>query len=203
MQSHHSKSQEQGNDARKSNRSSTRTEKNAAKNSDMTTTANNPDTTLIARTVDLGREDELVTWQEWFKRTMDQMRERVDKECCDRLAHRVTLADGRQFAVRQITTHVVKGRCSLEETRWSELSAVCNVITGYMLYGVDDDSLMTTLAVPPAEIVSVECVLVPTEEEEEENEKRSMAPFGFHSRKALQVPAEQREVEEKIEEGDR
>ena len=162
------------------------------------TTPTNPDTALITRTVDLGREDELVTWQDWFARTMDQMSERVGEECCERLAHRVTLADGRQFAVRQITTHVVKGRCSMEKTRWSDHFATCNVITGYMFYGVDDDSLMTTIAVPPAEIVSIECVLVPTEEEENELENGSASPFGFHSRKALKVPAEQREVEEDL-----
>ena len=171
----------------------------------MNTDASHSDApALISRTVDLGREEELISWQEWFARTMAQMKGVTPDEHHERLAFRVTLADGRQFAVRQVTTHVVKGQCSMEKTRWSDHLAVCNVITGYMLFGMDDDALATTVAVPPAEIASVECVLVPTDEEEAEEESEAKqhsnghVPFGFYSRKALKVPAKTREVEEQL-----
>lgn len=168
----------------------------------MNTDASHSDApTLISRTVDLGREDELITWQEWFGRTMTHMRSATPEEMHGRLAFRVTLVDGRQFAVRQVTTHVVKGRCSMEKTRWSDQFATCNVITGYMLSGADDDALAVTIALPPAEISSVECVFVPTDEEEAEDaahERNGRVPFGFYSKRALNVPTETREVEEQL-----
>ena len=165
----------------------------------MTDTSTTPDTTLISRTVDLGREDELVTWQEWFARSMLQMKQLVCEDEHERLAFRVTLADGRGFAVRQVTTHVVKGRCSLEDNRWSDTTAICHVITGYLMYGVGEDGVLTTVAVPPTEIASIECVLVPAQDDEDaENAGSGGVPFGFYSRKAMDVPAEQREVEEEL-----
>jgi hypothetical protein len=150
------------------------------------------------RTVDLGREEEFVTWQEWCARTMTHMREVVPAELHERLAFRVTLADGRSFAVRQVLTHVVKGRCSLQASRWSDAEAICDVVTGYMFMGVGDDELMTTVAVPPVDIASVECVLVGVLADEDDPSSDTVTPFGFHKREGLDVPTEQREIEEKI-----
>lgn len=155
-------------------------------------------TAISHRTVDLGREEEFVTWQEWCGRTMSHMRESVPAELHERLAFRVTLSDTRSFAVRQVLTHVVKGRCSLKASRWSDAEAICDVITGYMFMGVGDDELMTTVAVPPDEIASVECVLVGGLPDEEEAGAQSETPFGFHKRDGLDIPTEQREIEEKI-----
>lgn len=150
------------------------------------------------RTVDLGREEEFVTWQEWFARTMAHMQGAVPAELHERIAFRVSLADGRMFAVRQVMTHVVKGRCSLQASRWSDAEAICDVITGYMFMGVGEDQHMTTLAVPPTEIASVEAVLVGVTAGDGEDSDENSSPFGFHKREGLDVPTEQREIEEKV-----
>lgn len=147
------------------------------------------------RTVDLGREEEFVTWQEWCARTMTHMRQVVPAEHHARLTFRITLVDGREFGARQVLTHVVRGLCSLEESRWSEAEAVCDVITGYLFIGVGADGLLSTLAVPPAAIHSVETVMIP----EFESESQDMpTPFGFYKREGgVDVPTEQREIEER------
>ncbi len=158
---------------------------------------NNSATTVTHRTVDLGREEEFVTWQEWFARTMVQMRQIVPEEAHDRLAFRVALADGRMLAVRQVLTHVVKGRCSLQSSRWSDAEAICDVITGYMFIGVGSDEHLTALAVPPTEILSIETLLVPESEEQNEDPSNT-TPFGFYKREGIDVPTEQREIEERL-----
>ncbi|HBS28249.1 MAG TPA: hypothetical protein DEB06_02085 [Phycisphaerales bacterium] len=150
------------------------------------------------RTVDLGREEEFITWQDWFGRAMAHMREVLPPEAHASLAFRVTLADGRQFAVRQVLTHVVRGRCTLQPSRWNEHEAVCDVITGYQFLGVGEDERLTSLVVPPVAIESVECVLVAGEGEPSDEPDETRTPFGFYKREALEKPVEQREVEEQL-----
>jgi hypothetical protein len=151
------------------------------------------------RTVDLGREDELVTWQEWFNRSARLMGQLVDDAQRGHLVFRVTLADGRAFAVRQALTHVARGRCQVDLSRWARTSddgskegagmgAACDVITGYMLVGTGSDERPTVVSVPPTEIASVECVLVEPKEEPQ--------PFGF----ARYVDMKDRPALEEVEE---
>lgn len=135
---------------------------------------------MNTRVVDLGREDELVTWHEWMHRCETVMQGAVTDEQRPNLAFRVTLMDGRAFAVAHSMTHVARGKCELAPNRWidtdgdgkpDQSEAICDVITGYMFIGVGEDSHPTTLSIPPTEIASVECVYVAPEEESE--------PFGF------------------------
>lgn len=151
---------------------------------------------VTPRTVDLGREDEFVTWQEWCARTMSHMREIVPQEHHPRLAFRITFTDGREIAARQVLTHVVRERCSLEPSRWNDAEAICDVITGYIFLGAGEDLNFTALAVPPTMIASVETVLVPLVELEE---KEQQTPFGFYKREGVEVPTKQREIEESFE----
>jgi hypothetical protein len=140
-----------------------------------------------SRIVDLGREDELVTWQEWLGRAMSTMQESVEENQRDRLVFRVTLRDGRAFVAKHVLTHISRGMCSIVPDRWVEDekathvngSPVCEVITGYMFLGTGDDALPTALCVPPVEIASVECVL-PTVLDEPE-------PFGFAAAAQMRV----------------
>ncbi len=155
----------------------------------------------VSRTVDLNREDELITWQEWMARSMNQMKQLVPAEHHEKLAFRVTLIDGRTFAIRRFTTYVVKGRCSLEETRWSDQFKTCNVITGYMFYGVGEDMLLSSLCVPPDMIASIECLLVPVIDPDAQGDEQPAVkkiPFGFYPRETLDSPLEQQEVEEEL-----
>jgi hypothetical protein len=123
------------------------------------------------------------------------MRQAVGDQTDGQLAFRVTLIDGRVFAVARMMTHVAKGRCEMVPNRWAtvegelpESEPVCSVITGYMLVGAGQDKLPTTLAVPPTSIESVECVLVGPMEEPE--------PFGF----ARALQREGRPALEEVEE---
>jgi len=147
--------------------------------------------------VDLGREDELVTWQEWLSRSMAAMREAIPQSDHERLIFRITLHDGRAFAASNVLTHVSRGMCTLVPNRWVEDehaaaaqgSAICEVITGYIFLGSGDDELASALCVPPTEIASVECVLTKADPEPES--------FGFSAAKlrADHTPALQ-EVDE-------
>ena len=74
---------------------------------------------------------------------------------------RVTLTDGRPFAVTAVHTHMNRGRCFVGKDRWGEQDKVCDVITGYTMIGAGPDNRPTALTVPPSAIASVECVLVP------------------------------------------
>jgi len=143
------------------------------------------------RAVDLGREDHLVTWADWFARVGEQMSANVPEDAHDSLQFRVTLIDGRQFLVVQMLSHVSRGKCSLEPTRWEDQGAVCDVITGYILMGFDEHETPTTISIAPADIASVECIL-PVEE--------AKAPFGFalHAER-LTKASPLKEVEEKVE----
>lgn len=149
---------------------------------------------VIHRNVDLGREEEFVTWNEWFARAMAGMVEVLPKADHARLQFRVTLVDGRQLIVRQVLSHVVRGRCTLQESRWSEAEAICDVITGYLLLGVGEDDNFAAVALPPREIMSVECVLAPQDENE-----AAPTPFGFYKREGLHMPPLRREIEEHLE----
>lgn len=149
---------------------------------------------LIKRTVDLGREEELVTWNEWFGRSMAAMKHAVPKAHHDRLAFRVALADGRVFSVRQVLSHVARGKCTIQPSRWNEREAICDIITGYLFIGVGDDEMPTALCVSPLTISSVECVLV----SEDDAEQAHRAPFGFYKREGMDVPTERKEVEETL-----
>lgn len=152
-----------------------------------------PTSAPIKRAVDLGREEELVTWDEWFGRSMQVMKRAVPKGRHDRLAFRVALLDGRAFAVKQVITHVARGACTIGPSRWNEREAICDVITGYMFLGADESEMPSTLCVSPASITSVECVL--TGEEEDET---SHTPFGFYKREGIDAPVEVKEVEERF-----
>lgn len=148
---------------------------------------------LIKRTVDLGREDELVTWNEWMERAMQVMQQAVPAEKHDRLTFRLTLADRRQFNVRQVLAHVARGSCTIGPSRWNEREAICDIITGYMFVGAGDDEQPSALCVPPSFIRAIECVLFEAEESEKTN-----TPFGFYKREDLHVPLEKRDVTEPL-----
>lgn len=165
--------------------------------------------------IDLGREDELVPWSEWFRRAATTMEEMLgqtsdsegDKPLPDapRWVFRVTLVDGRSFAITSVSTHISRGRCFLGENRWevgpnkheltesagkvaSVINAgrpICDVITGYTLLGSGEDGFPTVLNCPPSMISSVEAVMLPRRALNGENgangesgaDKRE--PFGF------------------------
>jgi len=154
-----------------------------------------PKRAIIKRTVDLGREEELVTWDEWFSRSMEVMRQAVPDALHERLAFRVSLADGRVFSVRQVVTHVARGKCTIGPSRWNDEEAICDVITGYALLGAGEDSLPAALCVPATMITSIECMLVPSEEDES---SENPAPFGFYKRDGIEVPTNRKEVEEPL-----
>lgn len=166
------------------------------------------------RTIDLGREGHLVTWQEWFARTAQLMAASVAPEQRNHLHFRVTLKDSHiPYAIRRVMTHIARGACYPDESRWSErviagartlpeaagttepvvgTKGICNIITGYMLQGFGPDMKPTTLSVTPCQIASVECVL--------SEPKTSGEPFGFaafHTMKEDQAP-EMEEVEETV-----
>ncbi|GAB4551234.1 MAG: hypothetical protein Tsb0013_13250 [Phycisphaerales bacterium] len=162
------------------------------------------------RTVDLGREQHLVTWQEWFGRTAQLMAMSVSEEQRQHLHFRVTLETGQVFAIRRVMTHVAKGACYPDRSRWSAAEiagaatlptaagstkvvgskAVCNVITGYMLQGYGPDMKPTTLSVTPCQIASVECVL--------SEPQHSGEPFGFAAFHHMKETPEMEEVEETV-----
>ncbi len=157
--------------------------------SDGALLANGPSQSpIVHRIVEVGREEELVTWNEWFARTQHAMKEILPAEKHERLQFRVTLVDGRQFLVRQLMTHMSRGLCTIGPSRWNEREAVCDVITGYLMVGVGEDEELSAISVPPTEILTVECVLVPEEEK---------APFGFYAREGVDVPAKRSEVDER------
>lgn len=156
------------------------------------------------RAVDLGREEQLVTWAEWFARTSSAMQQMLDPEQRKQLRFRVTLIDGRVFAIRQAMSHVSRGKCSIEPTRWDDLGEACDVITGYQMLGEDAMGNVTMVAVTPDMIMSVECVLPKPRTIQEEKEEEEREPFGFASFMKLRPdqPA-LTEIEEPIEAGRR
>jgi hypothetical protein len=168
-----------------------------------------------ARLVDLGREEERVPWSEWFVRSAQAMEQVVQAGSLPDLPRvfRVTLRDGRPFAVLSVKTHIARGKCQDMLRGWCELpkpaagdgggganSELCDVITGYTLVGTDHNGRPVVLAVPPTEIASVECLLVPQAQLQQKAGQRSAddpddEPFGFAAfqhRKEQQSP----EVEE-------
>ncbi len=149
---------------------------------------------LVKRTVDLGREEELVTWNEWFARSMAAMKHAVPKEHHERLSFRVALADGRVYSVRQVLAHVARGKCTIQPSRWNEREAICDIITGYLFLGVGDDEVPTALCVSPLMITSVECALV----SEDDASPEHRTPFGFYKREGMHVPTGRKEVEETL-----
>ena len=70
-----------------------------------------------SRTVDLGREDELVPWAEWFVRSAAMLEHLVKQGQAPQgpRVFRVTLADGRPFAVMSVQKHVARGKCEVVE----------------------------------------------------------------------------------------
>lgn len=159
-----------------------------------------------ARSIDLGREDELVPWSEWFRRAATSMEQvlqalpapepKPERPSTPRWVFRVTLIDGREFAITQVSTHISRGRCFLGENRWdvgptkrevtesagkvasviNAGSPICDVITGYTMMGNGNDGLPTVLNVPPHMIASVEGVLLPRRPS---TDKKEDEPFGF------------------------
>ncbi|MDX2115947.1 MAG: hypothetical protein SFZ24_10080 [Planctomycetota bacterium] len=148
----------------------------------------------VKRTVDLGRDEELVTWDEWFNRSMAIMRQAVPEKHHDRLAFRISLGDGRTFNVKQVVTHVSRGRCTITSSRWNEREAICDVITGYMLLGADEEGIPAALCVSPSTITSVECLLVPPDDDD----PSTHTPFGFYKREGIDVSTQRKEVEEPL-----
>jgi hypothetical protein len=149
---------------------------------------------IIKRTIDLGREEELVTWNEWMERASLVMKQAVPPEAHDRLAFRLTTGDRRQFIVRQVIAHVARGKCTIGPSRWNEREAICDVITGYMFVGMGEDAHPATMCIPATFIRSLECVLLP------ESDDEKPAPFGFYKRDDFNVPHERKEVEEVLAE---
>ena len=161
-----------------------------------------------SRSIDLGREDELVPWSEWFRRAANSMEQILaglpapeqvaDQPRAPRWVFRVTLVDGREFAITQVSTHISRGRCFLGENRWNvgptkqEVtesagtvasvvnagSPICDVITGYTMMGNGKDGLPTVLNVPPHMIASVEGVLLPRRPAPSQKQDGA-EPFGF------------------------
>lgn len=156
---------------------------------------------VVPRSVDLGREDHLVTWGEWFERSHAAMASVVPEELRDNLLFRATLVDGRQFLVREIRQHVSHGACTIEKTRWHERDAICNVITGYLLVGNDQHGVPSTVAVMPDEILTVECVLAmigpPDGEAKQEEEEKKLFGFAQFAQALKKRRAGVEEVEEK------
>jgi hypothetical protein len=147
---------------------------------------------VVKRSVDLGREEELVTWLEWMDRSMSTMQQAIKHAAPNpepqRAIFRVGLADGRTMQVMQVMSHVARGFCTIAPSRWNEREAICDIITGYMFMGIDESSRPIVLCVPPTQIVSVECVLLP--------EEVDRIPFGFYKREPGAPRIE--EVEEKF-----
>lgn len=125
----------------------------------------------MSRAIDLGREEQLVPWRDWFIRAMSALLPIVPEERRESMAFRVTLKDKRVLVVRGVETHVSRGRCFVGENRWGERDQICDVITGYVLLGYGLDGLPTVACLPPEMIVSVECVIAEVPGERE--------PFGF------------------------
>lgn len=163
-----------------------------------------------SRTVDLGREDEYVPWAEWFGRSaalLDHLVQQGQAPQGPRV-FRVTLQDGRPFAVMSVQKHIARGKCELVPNRWSEsgvgpggkFEPICDVITGYTLVGTGPDGRPTVLSVPPTEIASVECVVLvemlgSTELGEGDSEDVEL-PFGFAAFKHRLAKPQVEEVEE-------
>jgi hypothetical protein len=97
-------------------------------------------------------------------------------------AFRVTLRDGRPYAVFSVKTHIAHGKCGMSGD-WREAADgqtdVCDVITGYTLVGTAHDGKPVVLTVPPNEIASVECVLVQGRPGQREEKDKDDVPFGF------------------------
>lgn len=145
------------------------------------------------RAIDLGREDQLVPWRDWFVRAMQAMLPLIPEDRRDNVAFRVVLKDKRVLIVRGVSTHVSRGRCFIGENRWGERDQICDVITGYVLLGHGTDWTPTVACVPPDLIASVECVVAEDTGERE--------PFGFasyHWRKGQPQIDEVEEVQETL-----
>ena len=164
-----------------------------------------------SRTVDLGREDEHVPWAEWFNRSSAMLEHLVKQGQAPQgpRVFRVTLADGRPFAVMSVQKHVARGKCELAPNRWTESASIgpggayepiCDVITGYTLIGTAPDGRPTVLSVPPTEIASVECVVLvdvaAAAAQAQQHEKDGDKPFGFAAYKQRLDAPEVEEVEE-------
>ncbi|MEM1167168.1 MAG: hypothetical protein AAGI30_12865, partial [Planctomycetota bacterium] len=137
------------------------------------------------RQIDLGREDELVPWSAWFHRASHALRQFKQLPEGAAAVFRVTLIDGRVFAVTHVQTHVSRGKCMVGTDRFGESDPICDVVTGYTLVGSSGDRRPTALVVPPAMIASVECVAVDAaalQKAAEQAEKKAQdesEPFGF------------------------
>lgn len=180
------------------------------------------------RRVDLGREDELVTWAEWFQRSAQALDNFLAAQFGNQAqpsgdtgggaagvpagapsgapalakVFRVTLTDGRPFAVTAVQTHINRGLCFPGNTdRWTDDDRpTCDVITGYTMIGSGPDGRPTALSVPPNQIASVECVLVPQamharalEKHKDEQEEQA---FGFARFAQMRDRPELEEVED-------
>ena len=154
-----------------------------------------------SRQVDLGREDALVPWAVWFQRASAALTQFHALADGHKPVFRVTLVDGRMFAVTHVQTHVSRGKCFVGTNRWGETDAVCDVITGYTLAGTGPDMRPMTLVLPPDMIASVECVAVaapsaPDGEDAGDKKKDDKEPFGFAAWKEWTGTLQLEEVED-------
>ena len=153
-----------------------------------------------SRQVDLGREDFLVPWAQWFQRASAALHQFFPLGEGQKPVFRVTLVDGRMFAITHVQTHVSRGKCFVGTNRWGEKDAVCDVITGYTLAGTGPDRRPMALVLPPDMIASVECVAV-SEAEAKKNDDEGKGgdgkePFGFAAWQTWDGTLQLEEVEE-------
>ncbi len=107
--------------------------------------------------IDLGRQGEFITWNEWIGRSGEAALKALPEEERDRLRLVVTLKDGRRMRVHSTEVHAHDPGAE---------SPVA-VITGYVFVGhyagdFEGESVIS-LAVPPGMIASVEWVELPEE----------------------------------------
>jgi len=108
--------------------------------------------------IDLGRQADFITWNEWIGRSGEAAHEALPEDERDRLRLVVTLKDGRRLRVHSTQVHAHDP---------GEESPVA-VITGYVFVGhyagdMEGESVIS-LAVVPAMIASVEWVELPEDE---------------------------------------
>ena len=116
------------------------------------------------RRFDLGRETEMVTWDEWIRRARKSAKRSLSENEHEHLRLIVTLRDGRRFRAARTECHTqtISGE---EDGKPVEYTAV----TGYVFLGHyegdKDNERLVAIVVQPALIASVEWMEIPVEEE--------------------------------------
>jgi len=116
--------------------------------------------------IDLGRQGELITWNEWIGRAGEAARRHLDEAARDALRLIVTLRDGRRICVSHTEVH------AHDPGEDSPMAA----ITGYVFLGhylnTPHTERVVSIAVPPYAIASVEWNELPEEKDADKT-------FGF------------------------